>query len=1555
MNSAESSVLQVVIEQSERVLETYRIDPGLIGEHANSERRITQGGYGDRQIYELVQNGADELREDTGGEISVVLTATRLYCANQGAPITPEGAETILRMSSSRKRAGQIGRFGVGVKSVLSVSDSPEFFSSTGSFGFDKDWSTKRIRTIRPDLDEVPVLRMAQSINQDRAMAADPVLAELLGWATTVVRLPLRPSAATRLARDLVKFPSEFLLFSPHVGTVTLEDRRSAEIARRQIFQRVDGELHTIQEETDFGPGSTSNWRVFTCVHRPSEKALQAAGELHDRPEIDISWAVPERHGRESKLGEFWAYFPTKYKTTLRGIVNAPWKTSEDRQNLYGENEFNEELIDVMAALVVDSLPSLCRPDDPASYLDFTPARGREEPQWASVGLVEAVWSATAHKPSLPDQRGELRLPADVRLHPADLRPEWLEWWRQYTGRPENWAHHSVEANRLRRASAELICNTAGVSVASVREWLEALVQDRTPMASAIAIRITADMVRTKHALADQALKAQIVLTESNDLVSPVRGQIFRRALKDSLVDTISYVDDRVTAEFGALGALEVLGIHEADANGRFTAVVDQGFEGYDDARWSEFWELARLAGPASVVVILRGGATDNSQSVFVRTVSGRFREIGRCLLPGAVVPEDGSRDGSIAVDLRFHDSDRQVLREIGLSDAPRNNVDPRGEPWFESYREACWRSYLKTLPADVPRVQMKTVKVDGMNTAGPLHLLEELSDEGRAAFLRSLPWAGVIQNWALQVGGLRSGSRSVSSPLVWMARKHGRARTAKGIRPLTQCVSPALKEYGEFFPVADLPIGVAEAFRLDNDLSELKPSFWQALLDEVAESESDEFPGRVYAMLFDLEVEIPEGIGNTRCRVGDKWTTSISDEEIAVAAVRDEYDLLVMEQIPAVLVPSAETAQLMIEQWGMLSPADVIEKELRYVEQTEPMLIADEFPPLRLSHRSRINGWSLVCCKELEEITHTLNGARNETIQAAVQGKTVLVLNPRDDDLATLQAVDRMLKLNLGDSGCRAILDRIKRQENNDLRKRIRSAGTVPEKLLYMVGSEELKRKLPKGLVESERAQSGQEPNDLRIAQLAWDAHGDSVLRHHAKALEAHISDPVGSFRGDHTSRELVNDLQLPESFAGTKPDQSRDALEMVDGPVQFPGLHDYQERLAVKMFELLTRPTPQRAMLCLPTGAGKTRVAAEAVIRVIKARGLGGRPVLWIAQTDELCEQAVQSWKFVWSKVGPEGRLAISRLWSGNKAAAVKETAHLVVATDAKLESCLDTERYSWLRQAALVIVDEAHTSITSRYTQLLRSLGITRHSTERPLIGLTATPFRGFNDDETRRLVERYGGTRLDQGVFDSDPHTSLQELGMLARVEHRELAGATMQLTQEELESLSLPFQQNLPFAAEQRLGEDDDRNGMLLAEIRRLPRDWPVLLFATSVNHAKVMAARLKGMGINAVAIESATPPTERRKSIEDFRTGKIQVIANYGVLAQGFDAPATRVVIVARPTYSPNVYTQMIGRGLRGPKNGGKEQCLILDVRDNITNYQNSLTFTGFEHLWGRG
>jgi superfamily II DNA or RNA helicase len=150
----------------------------------------------------------------------------------------------------------------------------------------------------------------------------------------------------------------------------------------------------------------------------------------------------------------------------------------------------------------------------------------------------------------------------------------------------------------------------------------------------------------------------------------------------------------------------------------------------------------------------------------------------------------------------------------------------------------------------------------------------------------------------------------------------------------------------------------------------------------------------------------------------------------------------------------------------------------------------------------------------------------------------------------------------------------------------------------------------------------------------------------------------------------------------------------------------------------------------------------------------------------------------------------------------------------------------------------------------------------------------------------------------------------------------------------------------------RIASDVDRNRLLLRSIASRPSDWPILLFAVSIEHAHTMASLLTLGGISAAAIDYRTEPAVRRRYIDRFRKGELRVLTNFNVLAQGFDAPAVRAIYVTRPTFSPNNYQQMIGRGLRGPKNGGKERCLIVNVRDNWSMYGDKLAFYEFEHLW---
>ena len=125
-----------ITEESEKTLKAYREQPILVDEHARQEEDTAFGGYAHRQLFELVQNGADALSPKQGdgeqarvslerarGHIAIHLTKDHLYCADNGDPIDRDGAKALLFSHlSPKRRTSQIGTFGLGFKSVLGVS-----------------------------------------------------------------------------------------------------------------------------------------------------------------------------------------------------------------------------------------------------------------------------------------------------------------------------------------------------------------------------------------------------------------------------------------------------------------------------------------------------------------------------------------------------------------------------------------------------------------------------------------------------------------------------------------------------------------------------------------------------------------------------------------------------------------------------------------------------------------------------------------------------------------------------------------------------------------------------------------------------------------------------------------------------------------------------------------------------------------------------------------------------------------------------------------------------------------------------------------------------------------------------------------------------------------------------------------------------------------------------------------------------------------------------------------------------------------------------------------
>ena len=520
-----------------------------------------------------------------------------------------------------------------------------------------------------------------------------------------------------------------------------------------------------------------------------------------------------------------------------------------------------------------------------------------------------------------------------------------------------------------------------------------------------------------------------------------------------------------------------------------------------------------------------------------------------------------------------------------------------------------------------------------------------------------------------------------------------------------------------------------------------------------------------------------------------------------------------------------------------------------------------------------------------------------------------------------------------------------------------IRQCGTDEERLLAAVGIEGLKRHLPASLPRMLAGQLG----NTAGSELARAA----MAKFHTGALEAYKDDfqrlhPPRMWAGSERAVRFVQSLGFDEEWAGHR-NTKRDPFLEVTGPRTLPPLHEYQ-RTAVQRVRNLVASNgagPHRGMLSMPTGSGKTRVAVQAIVESMRDGELHGG-ILWVADRDELCEQAVEAWQAVWASEGEQAStLRISRLWHGNKRPLPTGKRHVIVASIQTLHSRFSrrSEEYRFLSDFNLVVVDEAHRSIAPSYTSLLQELGLTRWfgDHEPILIGLTATPYRGINEEETRRLRIRYGRRRLDHGVFPTDdPNEVIQFLQsdrILAMADHATIAGGEFELSDDE-RALA---EQNpwLPDSVQERIARDEVRTRRIVNEyLHKVNPNWPTLIFATSVEHSEIVAALLNAEGIVARAVSGKTETSIRRQVVQEFRSGEIKVLVNYGVFREGFDAPKTRAIVVARPVYSPNLYFQMIGRGLRGVRNGGNERCLVLNVKDNIRNFGQDLAFTELDWLW---
>ena len=402
--------------------------------------------------------------------------------------------------------------------------------------------------------------------------------------------------------------------------------------------------------------------------------------------------------------------------------------------------------------------------------------------------------------------------------------------------------------------------------------------------------------------------------------------------------------------------------------------------------------------------------------------------------------------------------------------------------------------------------------------------------------------------------------------------------------------------------------------------------------------------------------------------------------------------------------------------------------------------------------------------------------------------------------------------------------------------------------------------------------------------------------------------------------------------------------------------GLFPHQRHAADRVYDAI-RGGHGRVVLHMPTGAGKTRTAMHIVSRVMTEHEPA--VVIWLAASAELLDQAADAFQSAWSRLGNRP-IDIARFWGDYTPDISAISDGLIIAGLQKMHAWKTRDPIGVLRIARsvkLVVVDEAHQAIAPTYREVVETLAET--GVYNALIGLTATPGRTWsNISADERLSEFFNGRKVMLEVEGWDnPVSFLTEQGYLAKATFRRLEVDTTPELRARLKKADTDNDYE-PKVLEAIAGQED-RNILVVNEIRRLineERHQRLILFAASVWHAETLALALTAIGIDARVVTASTGMTARTRIIKAFRrtSPNPMVLCNFGVLTMGFDAPNTSAAVIARPTKSLVLFSQMVGRATRGPRAGGNGTCTVSTVVDIHLPGFGDITeaFTNWEDVW---
>ncbi|MCI7220906.1 MAG: DEAD/DEAH box helicase family protein [Bacilli bacterium] len=418
-----------------------------------------------------------------------------------------------------------------------------------------------------------------------------------------------------------------------------------------------------------------------------------------------------------------------------------------------------------------------------------------------------------------------------------------------------------------------------------------------------------------------------------------------------------------------------------------------------------------------------------------------------------------------------------------------------------------------------------------------------------------------------------------------------------------------------------------------------------------------------------------------------------------------------------------------------------------------------------------------------------------------------------------------------------------------------------------------------------------------------------------------------------------------------------------------KFFELYDYQYMIKQQVINDLSNPQKDlyRILVHMPTGTGKTKTTMHIISHYINFISKNKGIVVWIAHTNELLHQAYETFLNVWSHLA----LTNINVYKGWVEFPTELNNGFLFTSIQTLQQKMNKPVFDDLAsKASLIVFDEVHKAGATRTKECISRLMKRKNDYGKKFIGLTATPGRTTElSKENTLFVDEFDHiVGIDIDLINSisltpeearnyqgtkDPIGYFQENKYLSKINKETLDydvdDAIASAIKKEMGNKADSFSNELIM----KIATNRSRNIKIVERLKKLNEDnIPTIVFACSLQHAKMLSAFLRLLDIENSLVYGDMDPYERKKSISNFKEGKVNIIINYEILTTGFDSTNIKCVFITRPTKSVILYSQMIGRGLRGPKMGGNDTCLLIDVKENLISFNENKAFKHFDKYW---